>query len=68
MISGFADLHHVHREGDWRLVLALVVLLVAMTLVAYIRILRPPSRRLDLMVLAGSVVVSVIWVAQAVRA
>ncbi len=66
VISGFAYVHHVHRTGDWRLVLTLVVLLVAMTLVAYVRILRPPSRRLDLLVLAGCVVVAVIWVAQAV--
>jgi hypothetical protein len=66
VISGFAYVHHLHRTGDWRLVLALVVLLVAMTLVAYVRILRPPSRKLDLMVLLGAIVVAVIWVAQAV--
>ncbi len=66
MIAGFAYVHHVHRTDDWRLVVALGVLLVAMTLVAYVRILRPPSRTLDLMVLAGCVVVAVIWVAQAV--
>lgn len=70
MIVGFTPgahrgVHHVHPAhvaGDWRVVLALSVLLVAVTLLAYIRVFRPPSTRLDLAVVAAAAVVSLLWV------